>query len=348
VQSQTSQTTFTKSSGIAVSAKGDTGGTGIVWQTTADLASRQVPGTLHAFDATDLSKELWNSEMMPGRDTLGRYAKFVAPTVVNGRVYVPTFSNRLVIYGLLSVPAQDTNDMQVTAVANSASLLQSAISPGEVLAIFGARLGPESMSTMQVDDTGHAPNNLAGTQVFFDGIAAPLLYTSSGEVGVVAPLEIAGPTTKVQVAYNGRLSPTVTFPFVQAVPALFALDGTGGGQGAILNDDGSVNGWEHPAKPGSFVSLYATGLGPTDPVSEDGKLNNRAALPAAHLPVAVLLDGNAAEVQYQGAAPDMVFGFFQVNVRIPETVSVPDSGLVNVVLKVGGYRSPALITLTVH
>jgi hypothetical protein len=40
--------------------------------------------------------------MVPDRDTLGRFAKFVAPTVVNGRVYVPTFSNQLAIYGLLA------------------------------------------------------------------------------------------------------------------------------------------------------------------------------------------------------------------------------------------------------
>ena len=128
---------------------------------------------------------------MPGRDTLGRFAKFVAPTVVNGRVYVPTYSNRLAIYGLLAAAGQNTNDVQVTAVANSASLLQSAISPGEVVTIYGARLGPDGMSTVQIDDTGHATNNLAGTQVLFDGVAAPLLYTSSGEVGAVVPFGVS-------------------------------------------------------------------------------------------------------------------------------------------------------------
>jgi uncharacterized protein (TIGR03437 family) len=348
VQSQSSQTTFTKSSGIAVSAKGDTDGTGIVWQTTADISGRQVPGTLHAFDAANLSHALWNSEMVPGRDRLGRFAKFVAPTVVNGRVYVPTFSNRLAIYALLSAAGPDANAVQVTAVASSATLLQSAISPGEVLAIFGAHLGPDGMSVAQVDDAGYAAKVLAGTQVLFDGVAAPVLYTSYGEVGAVAPFGIRGPTTQVQVTYGGLLSPPMTFPVVQAAPALFALDGTGGGQGAILNDDGSVNGWEHPAEPGSIVSLFATGLGQTDPVSDDGKLTDRQTLPTALLPVAVLMNEKAAEVQYQGDAPDMVYGFFQINVKIPENISVSDSGTLNVVLKVGGYRSPTLITLNVH
>jgi len=349
VQSQSSPTTFTRSAGIAVSAQRDTDGTGIVWQTTADIQGRQVPGTLHAFDASNLSTELWNSEMAPDRDRLGRFAKFVAPTVVNGRVYVPTFSNQLAIYGLLSAAGPDTNDLQVTAVANSASLLQSAISPGEVLAISGARLGPETMSFVQIDDTGHAANVLAGTQVLFDGAAAPLLYTSSGEVGAVVPFGITGPSTQVQVAYGGRLSPPTMLTVVPAAPALFAQDGTGGGQGAILNEDGSVNDWNNPAKPGSIVSLFATGLGQTDPVSEDGILPNRTApLPSPLLPLVVLLDGKTAEILYQGGAPDMVDGFFQINVRIPKTISVPDSGNVNVVIKAGGYRSPTLITLTVE
>ena len=86
--------------GIAVSAKGDEEGTAIVWQTTGDYDTRGISGTLHAFDATNLSLEIWNSDMV-SRDALGSFARFVAPTVVNGRVYVPTSSNALIIYGLL-------------------------------------------------------------------------------------------------------------------------------------------------------------------------------------------------------------------------------------------------------
>lgn len=59
------------------------------------------PGVLRAFDATDVSKELWNSLQDATRDDLGNFAKFSPPTVVNGKVYLPTFSNQLVIYGLL-------------------------------------------------------------------------------------------------------------------------------------------------------------------------------------------------------------------------------------------------------
>ena len=92
--------------GIAVSANGDEDGTAIIWQTTGDYDTRGISGTLHAFDAANLSLEIWNSDMV-SRDALGGFARFVAPTVVNGRVYVPTSSNTLMIYGLLDSGRSD-------------------------------------------------------------------------------------------------------------------------------------------------------------------------------------------------------------------------------------------------
>ena len=140
-------------------------------------------------------------------------------------------------------------------------------------------------------------------------------------------------------------------PVVQAAPALFALNGTGGGQGAILNADGSVNSSGNPAKRGSVIALFGTGLGPqTSPWSEDGKIADSLTVASSVLPVTALIDGQPAEILYAGAAPGMVHGYVQINVRIPDTVKVYDDGTpedVRVVLKVGHYTSPSLITLSV-
>ncbi|MBV8895692.1 MAG: hypothetical protein JO051_04205 [Acidobacteriaceae bacterium] len=88
---------------ITVSSDGNKSGTGIVWATTTKLNSivHVVPGALRAFDAMDLTRELWDSDENPGRDALGNLAKFEAPVVADGRVYVATFSNQLDVYGLL-------------------------------------------------------------------------------------------------------------------------------------------------------------------------------------------------------------------------------------------------------
>ena len=66
-------------------------------------------GTLHAFNAQNVTNELWNSDMIPGRDKLGNLAKFVPPTVANGKVYAATFSDQVDVYGLLPLPLLTIN-----------------------------------------------------------------------------------------------------------------------------------------------------------------------------------------------------------------------------------------------
>jgi hypothetical protein len=91
--------------GMAISANGGAAGSGILWLTAGDHNSPGVPGTLYAFNASELTDLLWSSEMNPRRDRLGAFAKFAVPTVANGRVFVPTFSNELAIYGPLTSEA---------------------------------------------------------------------------------------------------------------------------------------------------------------------------------------------------------------------------------------------------
>jgi len=85
---------------LAVSANGSEAGTGILWA-TSEINNDAPNGELHAFNAADVSTELYNTTMNASRDNLGYFAKFAPPTVVNGKVYVPTFSKKLAVYGLL-------------------------------------------------------------------------------------------------------------------------------------------------------------------------------------------------------------------------------------------------------
>ena len=95
--------------GMAISANGATAGSGILWLTTGDHDGAGSPGTLHALDALNLN-ELWNSDMNGAQDRLGALAKFANPTVVNGRVYVATFSGEVVVYGLMDGERPLNND----------------------------------------------------------------------------------------------------------------------------------------------------------------------------------------------------------------------------------------------
>ena len=95
---------------LAISSDGNgstaTKGSAIVWAlhpTAGDGNRGTVAGVLEAFRADDLRQPIWSSNHDPrGSDDLGSFAKFCPPVIANGRVYVATFSQQLVVYGLLS------------------------------------------------------------------------------------------------------------------------------------------------------------------------------------------------------------------------------------------------------
>jgi hypothetical protein len=92
---------------LALSSNGSQDSSGILWAShpiNGDANQAVVPGILQAFDATNVEKELWNSNMTGKRDSVGRFAKFVTPTIANGKVYLATFSNKLNVYGLNAQP----------------------------------------------------------------------------------------------------------------------------------------------------------------------------------------------------------------------------------------------------
>lgn len=85
---------------LSLSSNGNTAGTGILWALfpkNCDAEHNVCPGVLYAFDAADITHELWNS--ITAGDNWN-YAKFSSPTIANGHVYVPTFSGYVNVYGI--------------------------------------------------------------------------------------------------------------------------------------------------------------------------------------------------------------------------------------------------------
>ena len=92
---------LTSGGSLAVSSAGGSGG--ILWAVGNDNVVR-------AFDATDVSKPpLWTSALNSSRDALPSVGHFQFPTVVNTRVYVPTGSASIAVYGLLTPPSAHTH-----------------------------------------------------------------------------------------------------------------------------------------------------------------------------------------------------------------------------------------------
>jgi uncharacterized protein (TIGR03437 family) len=231
------------------------------------------------------------------------------------------------------------------AVVNAASFKLGPISPGEIITLYGVDLGPTTLVPLQLTGEGLVSTNLGGTQVLIDGKPAPLIYVLNSQISAVAPYSAAGKAAvTMQVNVAGRMTNTITLPVAASAPGIFTALSSGQGQGAILNQDNSLNSPDNPAARGSVVVLYATGEGQTSPAGMDGKPAVDV-FPKPVLDVSVTIGGKSAQVQYAGAAPYFVAGVMQVNVTVP-----PDGdqgSAVPIVLKVGNASSPDGVTLAV-
>jgi uncharacterized protein (TIGR03437 family) len=231
---------------------------------------------------------------------------------------------------------------QINNVLNGASFTNTGLSPGQFFTVFGSALGPVNAQGLQLDQNGDVSNYLAGITVLVNGTAAPLLYVDATQINAVAPYELAnniGQSVTVQVNDNGVVSSSFNVNVVAASPAIFPL---GNGQGAILNQDYSVNGPDHPAAPGSYIYIFGTGAGQTNPAGVDGAINgsNPANLPVPAGAFSLTIGGvplPATDIAFAGDAPYSVDGFFQVDAKIPADVK---SGPQPVVLTIGGISGP--------
>ncbi|MDE3197233.1 MAG: IPT/TIG domain-containing protein [Acidobacteriota bacterium] len=263
----------------------------------------------------------------------------------SGNVFVADAASA-VIRELIPIP------FSIGAVANAASgkafgppLAGSgsaalAVSPGEIVVLFGTGLGPAGLVSNTPSKTGFG-TQVAGTSVSFNGTPAPIIYTSSSIVAAIVPYEVAGhPSVPVTVSYNGQTSATTTVPIALTAPGCFTADASGLGQAAALNSNGSLNGASNPALVGDFITLYCTGEGQTSPGGVDGQLANSAPYPAPIQYVTATMNGVPATVTYAGAAPTLVAGVMQVNLQIP--TGLPTSSAIPVVIDVGGAFAPAV------
>jgi len=237
----------------------------------------------------------------------------------------------------------------VNAVTSGASYDTGAISPGELVAIWGTGLGPSAGAGLTLDSNGLVQTSLGGTQVFIDGNPAPLIYAGPGQVNAVVPYEVASSSTaNVVVVYQGNPSAPFPIPIAATRPGIFTSSGTGTGQGAILNQDLSVNGAGHLAARGDWISIYATGEGTTTPPGVDGRLSayNGAPLPKAQAACSATIGGQPANVNYCGEAPYFTAGVLQMNAQVPESINPGNS--VSVTITVGGVISQANVTIAVQ
>jgi uncharacterized protein (TIGR03437 family) len=260
-----------------------------------------------------------------------------------GNVYFADANNNAV-----RVLAPTGGGITATAVVNGASNQLGAISPGEVVVIYGSGIGPSNLVGFTLNSSGLVPTTTGGTSVFFNGSAAPVLYSSANQVGVIVPYNLAGSLVQMFVQYQSATTQLVNLSLATMTPAIFTLNGGGTGQAAVINNkDGSINGANHPAKAGDFVQFYITGVGQTNPPGADGSINGANSSPLPQIPATVTatIGGKAATVNFSGGAPGSPAGVIQVNVQIPSGITVGNA--VPAVITVGTSNTQNGVTIAV-
>ena len=230
-----------------------------------------------------------------GEGTYTGAITIVVPGATNSPISVPV--------SFTVAPVNTPISVSAAGVVNAASYRSGPVAPGEIVTIFGSGFGPSTLIGSSLDQAGLVRSVAGGTRVLFDGVAAPVLYSVSGQVSVVVPYSVVNQlSVAMRVEYEGQTGVTEV-AIAATAPGVFTADASGGGQAVAVNEDGSLNSRNRPADRGSVIVLYATGEGQTAPPGMDGKPGDPSALARPVRPVTVRINGVLAKVLYAGGAP---------------------------------------------
>ncbi|MBV9771951.1 MAG: hypothetical protein JOZ32_20430, partial [Bryobacterales bacterium] len=237
-------------------------------------------------------------------------------------------------------PGTTANTPSILAIANAAKLSAGeGFSAGEIATIFGIGIGPANAASGAPNQSGIFPTELGGVQVLFNGQPAPLLYAGPSQINFQVPYEFMN-LQAVQVVTPGGTTLSFNPPAINSLGIFQSSPGFA----AALNQDLTVNSASNPARTGSIIALYVTGLSTLDNnVNQDqvfladGQVassasNNFGQQVAATTTQPATLN---LPVLYAGPAPGLINGVSQVNLQLP--LSDPFTG--------AWYGAP--ITLTI-
>jgi uncharacterized protein (TIGR03437 family) len=244
---------------------------GILW--TIDPTAQ-----LHAFDAADLSNQLYQA-------SVGSFVKFSTPTIANGKVYVGTL-NSLDVFGL-----QDEASGNIASVVSAGGFQPGPVAPGSIVSLFGSHLAKRATLA-----SAPWPKILWGFSVFVNGVAAPLAYVSPTQINAQIPYETAAGQATLNVVAGDHVLAPIALTVQPIAPSLFV-----DAQNHVIaqNQNGTANGANHPAAAGTLLTAYLTGQG----------INPET-------PITATLGGQNVEVVSALTAPTMV-GVLEVIIEIP-------------------------------
>ena len=229
---------------------------------------------------------------------------FLASTVLPAQEFPPVVDARGVLHG--------ATFQSLTAPPFAGR--PGGVAPGALFRLFGSHLGPSELTVGTSPFGLRLPDVPGGTEVRVRSIGtgklaqARMVFVQDNQVAAILPRDFPLGDAEVTVWTGAGISDPVTVPVVFSYPGLFTLTQNGVGRAVIQNveDDGrlTINGLTQSAKPGQYITLWATGLG--EARAED---------------VRVFFGEDFYPADFAGPAPGFP-GLDQINVRIPEDVVV--------------------------
>mgnify|MGYP001056354315 CR=1 FL=1 len=278
--------------------------------------------------------------------TTGVAPSTLTVTVNSAALPAANYSGAVTIAALPSANA--TNSPQVLAVAlavgiptinpngvvNGASFsTDGLVSPGSIASLYGIDLAAGTAAAEKLP----LPTKLAGTQVLVGDVPAPLFFVSPKQINFQVPVGILGTAAPITVVSGEIRGPSAQVKLAPEAPGIFTAPPGGTGQGAVLNQDSSLNSARNPAEAGSVIQIFATGLGLTDPAFATNQAGATAEpFNRTRTKPLVFIGGIQAEVLFSALAPGFV-GLYQVNARVPPG-TVPGAA-VPLQLQAGGKGS---------
>lgn len=244
-----------------------------------------------------------------------------------GRVSaVGLFALLVVTSGLTRLHGQGRPEIYPNGVVHGASMTPpdfpgGHMAPGAIVSIFGRDF--HFGAAISASGTP-LPRQLGPmrTRVLVDGLECPLFLVSEGQINCQLPHDLVGEQVRLRIVHSGGESNEITVALRPTAMGMFAMNQNGRGPLAmsnVINDPDprrqfQQHGPQSPARPGQFVVLWGSGLGPTDPPVPAGEATPGPA-PAVRQP-AVFIGDRSAVVQYAGRAPGFA-GLDQINVVVP-------------------------------
>ena len=197
------------------------------------------------------------------------------------------------------------------------------IAPGSIVQIYGSGLAGQTVAATALP----LMTNLGGTSVIIGGIAAPLYFVSAGQVNAQVPFELTpGQPYQLIVSANGALTTPQTIQLAAVTPGIAAY--ASGYAIAQHVADSSLITDASPAKPGEYVVIYLTGMGPTTVPVASGAVSPTSPLAYTSDAPAVTLNSEAvSNILFSGLTPTLA-GLYQIDLQVPGDATNGDLTLV--------------------